>query len=50
MTIQNCKKILNDISKIEDHIAIIEKQAIVEGLEIDTKSLLNIMLKGIADK
>lgn len=50
MIVQNCLKILNDISKIEDRIAILEKQVIVEDLDIDYQSLLNIIAKGITDK
>lgn len=50
MVVQNCLKILNDLTTIEKHISNVEKQAITEDLEVDYKSLLESIVIDIADK
>jgi hypothetical protein len=50
MIVQNCLKLLRDLSNVEKQISKIEKQAIVEEVEIDYQNLLSSILKDIADK
>lgn len=50
MIVQNCLKLLRDLSNVEKQISKVENQAIVEEVEIDYQNLLSSILKDIADK
>ena len=50
MIVQNCLKILKDLSNVEKQISKVERQAVAEDLDIDYQNLLSSILKDIVDK
>lgn len=50
MMIQNCLKLLNELSSIENEISIMKNKILEHELDVDYENLLNKIVNQIADQ